>query len=235
LPALAAGLVTGYTSTGGWLAMDVGLLPAVVLSGVMLALALSPRNGERADLRRVMPVAALLALAGMLAVTVVYEYQFLPRSVPLAKLTVTMHGGPYAGIHTTPSRAAYLTQLRADLPRVAGPSDRLLIFYQAPAFYLFWPHRVATNSVWISSPKGLDVNDDPGPLPPATLAYYRRERLLPDVVVRVIATAGLSDRQLRQRYCGGLDYDVALVRPSYVVFRRPPGGVTPVVVSQAGR
>jgi hypothetical protein len=201
----------------------------------LLALPLSPRRGERADLRRILPVAALLALAGILAVTVVYEYQFLPRAVPYGKLTVTLHGGPYAGIRTTPSRAAYLIQLRADLSRVAAPSDRLLFFYQVPAFYLFWPHGVATNSVWISSPKGLDVNDDPGPLPPATLAYYHRERLLPDVVVRVIATVGLSDRQLRQRYCGGLGYDVALVRPFYVVFRRPPGGVTPVVVSQAGR
>jgi hypothetical protein len=235
LPSLAAGLVTGYTSASGWLQMDVGLLPAVVISGVMLALALTPRRGERAVLRRALPVGALLALAGILAVTVVYEYQFLPRAVPYAKLTVTMHGGPYAGIRTTPSRAAYLLQLRADLPRVAAPSDRLLIFYQVPAFYLFWPHRVATNSVWISSPKGLEVNDDPGPLPPATLAYYQRERLLPDVVVRIIATVGLSNRQLVQRYCGGLGYDVVLVRPFYVVFRRPPGGVTPVVVSQAGR
>jgi hypothetical protein len=234
LPSLAAALVTGYSSASGWLQMDVGLLPAVVISGVMLALALTPRRGERAVLRRALPIGALLALAGILAVTIVYEYQFLPRAVPLAKLTVTMHGGPYAGIHTTPSRAAYLTQLRADLPRVATPSDRLLIFYQVPAFYLFWPYRLATNSVWISSPKGLEFMDDPGPLPPATLAYYHRERLLPDVVVRIIATAGLSDRQLRQRYCGGLDYDVALVRPFYVVFRRPPGGVTPVVVSQAG-
>ena len=235
LPALAAALVTGYSSAGGWLAMDVGLLPAVVLSGVMLALALSPRSGERADLRRVLPVAALLALTGILAVTVVYEYQFLPRAVPYAKLTVTLHGGPYAGIRTTPSRAAYLIQLRADLSCVAAPSDRLLFFYQVPAFYLFWPHRVATNSVWISSPKGLDVNDDPGPLPPATLAYYRRRHLLPDVVVRIVDTVGLTRRQLRQSYCGGLDYDVALVRPSYAIFRRPPGGVIPVVVSQAGR
>ena len=235
LPALAAGLVTGYTSTGGWLSMDVGLLPAIVMSGVFLALALSPRGGERAGLHRIVPVAALLALSGILAVTVVYEYQFLPRAVPYSKLTVTLHGGPYAGIRTTPSRAAYLMQLRADLSRVAAPSDRVLFFYQVPAFYLFWPHRVATNSVWISSPKGLDVNDDPGPLPPATLSYYRREQVLPDVVVRIIGTVGLTRLQLRQSYCGGLGYDVVLVRPSYVIFRRPPGAGTPVVVSQAGR
>ena len=89
---------------------------------------------------------------------------------------------------------------------MASPSDRLLIFYQAPAFYLFWPHRVATNSIWLTSPRGFDVNDDPGPLPAATLAYYAREKTAPDVVVRVIDTAGLSRKELEQQYCGGLGY-----------------------------
>ena len=141
-------------------------------------------------------------------------------------MTVTVHGGPYAGIRTTPQRAAYLDQLRADLARVTRPSDRLLFFYQVPAFYLFWPHRIAANSVWISSVEGLNVMDDPGPLPPATLAYYGREHITPDVVVRVINTAGLSVRELEQRYCGGLGYRLVLVRPQYAIFRRPVGGST---------
>ncbi|HUK78459.1 MAG TPA: hypothetical protein VL117_12830 [Thermoleophilia bacterium] len=221
LPSLAAGLITGYSSASGWLQMDVGLLPAMVLSGIFLALALAPRAGEPAAVRRALPALALACLAGMLAVTLVYDYQFLPRAVPYSKLTVTLHGGPYAGIRATPARAAYLQVLRADLPRVAASSDRLLIFYQAPAFYLFWPHGVATNSVWISSVKGLDVNYDPGPLPPATRAYYARQGVVPDVVVRVINTAGLSPAELQARYSGGLPYRLVLIRSQYVVFRRP--------------
>ena len=221
LPSLCAGLVTGYTSAAGWLQMDVGLLPAIVVSGVYLALALVPRDGEPALVRRTLPYLALACLSGMLAVTLHYDYQFLPRAVPYSQLTVTLHGGPYDGIRATPGRAAYLEGLRADLPRVARPSDRLLIFYQAPAFYLFWPHRVATNSVWISSAKGLDVNDDPGPLPPATLAYYARRGVTPDVVVRVIDTAGLTPAELQARYAGGLPYTLVLTRPHYAVFRRP--------------
>jgi len=224
LPSLAGGLVSGYTSASGWLQMDVGLLPAVVLSGVFLAFALEPRDREGARLRRALPALAVACLAGMLAVTVVYEYQFLPRAVPWSQLTTTIHGGPYAGVRATPVRAAYLTQLRGDLARVARPSDRLLVFYQAPAFYLFWPHGVATNSVWISSVHGLDVNDDPGPLPPATQAWYGRTHVLPDLVVRLIGTAGLSDAALRARFAAGLDCRVVLVRPQYVVFRRVPGG-----------
>ena len=224
LPSLAAGLVTGYTSASGWLQMDVGLLPAVVLSGVFLALALAPRGDEPARVRRTLPVLGVACLAGLLAVTVVYEYQFLPRAVPWSQLTATIHGGPYAGVRATPVRAAYLAQLRADLDRVARPSDRLLVFYQAPAFYLFWSHRVATNSVWISSVHGLDVNDDPGPLPPATLAYFARSHVLPDIVIRLVNTTGLTDATLRARFSAGLDCRVVLVRPQYVVFRRVAGG-----------
>ncbi|MGD0997979.1 MAG: hypothetical protein ABR941_06635, partial [Thermoleophilia bacterium] len=235
LPALAAGLVSGYSSANGWLQMDVGLLPAMVLSGVFLALALAPRKGESERLRRVLPGVTLACLAGILAVTVVYQFQFLPRAVPYSQMTVTLRSGPYAGIRTTPQRAAYLEQLRADLARVAAPSDRLLFFYQVPAFYLFWPHRIAANSVWIASTRGLTDMGDPGPLPPATLAYYEREHTLPDVVVRVINTAGLSARDLEQHYCGGLHYRLVLVRPQYAVFRRPAGVTSLADVSQTGR
>ena len=221
LPALAAGLVSGYSSANGWLQMDVGLLPAMTLSGVFLALALAPRAGDGPAVRRALPGLALACLTGILAVTVVYQYQFLPRAVPYSQMTVTLHGGPYAGIRTTPSRAAYLRQLSADLSRAAAPSDRLLVFYQTPAFYLFWPHRLATNSSWLTSPKGFDANDDPGPLPAATLAYYEREKTAPDLVVRVVDTAGLSARELEQHYCGGLGYRLVLVRAQYAIFRRP--------------
>ena len=232
LPALVAGLVSGYSSANGWLQMDVGLLPAMVMSGVLLALALAPAAGDGRRVRRLLPGLTLVCLVGILAVTVLYQYQFLPRAVPYSQMTATVHGGPYAGVRTTPVRAAYLEQLRADLARVTSPADRLLIFYQAPALYLFWPHRVATNSVWISSPKGLDVNNDTGPLPPATLAYYQREHVLPDVVVRMIDTAGLSRRDLERRYCGGLGYRLVLVRPQYAVFRRQAAGVALAAVSQ---
>ncbi|HMK91744.1 MAG TPA: hypothetical protein VK576_01985, partial [Thermoleophilia bacterium] len=233
LPALAAGLVSGYTSANGWLQMDVGLLPAMVLSGCYLALAFEPRAAEGEGLRAAQPALALVALAGVLAVTVALQYQFLPRAVPLSQMTATIPGGPYAGVRTTPQRAALLQQVARDLPRVASPGDRLLIFYQAPALYLFWPHRVATNSVWISSPHGLGDNGYTGHLPAATLAYYGREDTAPDVMLRMIDTAGLSDRQLAQRYGAGLEYRVTLVRPHYVVFKRPAGAALPAVIRQA--
>jgi hypothetical protein len=91
---------------------------------------------------------------------------------------------------------------------------------------------VATNSVWITSPKGLDVNGDTGPLPPATLAYYARQRIMPDVVVRVIDTTGLTSGELQAHYSGGLPYRLVLVRPQYAVFRRP-GAATPPIAAGA--
>jgi len=226
VPALGAAVVSGYSSANAWIQMDVGLLPAMVLSGIFLALSLAPRAGESERVRRALPGLALACLAGIVAVTLLYQFQFLPRAVPYSQLSVTMHGGPYAGIRTTPQRAAYLAQLQGDLSRVARPSDRVLFFYQVPAFYLFWPYRVATNTVWVASTKGLEVDDDTGPLPQATLDYYRRQHVLPDVVVRIIATAGLSASRLEQSYCGGLRYRLVLVRPQYAVFRRPAGVTT---------
>jgi hypothetical protein len=221
LPALAGGLLTGYTSTNGWLQMDVGLLPAMVLSGVFLALALTPRAGDGARLRAVLPGLALACLAGILAVTISYQFEFLPRAVPYSKLTTTIQGGPYAGVHTTPQRAAYLKQLTGDLARTTTPSDRVVFFYQVPAFSLFWPHRMATNTVWIVSAWGLWNMGKPGLLPPSTLAYYRREHTLPDVVVRLIDATKLSTKTLEQQYAGGLRYRLVLRRPQYAIFRRP--------------
>ncbi len=54
LPALAAAVVSGYSSTNGWVQMDVGLLPAMVLGGVFIALALAPRPADGPRLRRVL-------------------------------------------------------------------------------------------------------------------------------------------------------------------------------------
>ena len=161
--------------------------------------------------------------------------------VPAARGALLADDGDPARAAPTPASAPLRSapptssELRADLARVATPSDRLLVFYQVPAFYLFWPHRIAANSVWIASTKGLTDDGRSGPLPPATLAYYEREHTLPDVVVRVINTAGLSARELEQHYCGGLDYRLVLVRPQYAVFRRPAGVTSLAGVSQSGR
>ena len=155
----------------------------------------------------------------------------LRLSVPAARRTLrAAHRDdarrPLRGHPRDAARAAYLDQLRADLPRVAAASDRLLIFYQAPAFYLFWPHRVATNSVWISSAKGLDVNDDPGPLPPATTAYYARQRHRARRRRARHQHAPASRRPSCWPLLGGSRsssrpyYRLVLVRSQYAVFRR---------------
>jgi hypothetical protein len=193
----------------------------MVLSGVFLALALTPRAGDGARLRALLPGLALACLTGILAVTVVYQFQFLPRAVPYSKLSTTIHAGPYAGVRATPQRAAYLQQLTSDLARTTTPSDRVVFFYDVPAFSLFWPHRLAANTVWIISTGGLWDTGKPGLLPPSTLAYYRREHTLPDVIVRMIDATKLSSETLEQQYAGGLRYRLVLRRPEYAIFRRP--------------
>ena len=141
LPALAAGLVSGYSSANGWLQMDVGLLPAMVLSGVFLALALAPRAGESERLRRVLPGVTLACLAGILAVTVVYQFQFLPRAVPYSQMTVTLQQRPlrrhphHSAARRLPRAAARRPCARGDAVGPAAvllPGPRVLPVLAAP-------------------------------------------------------------------------------------------------------
>ena len=100
----------------------------------------------------------------------------------------------------------------------AGPDDALLVFFRNPGLYLYWPHRLATNSVSLF---GRPAGDPFAPLPESTIAYYRRTRRLPDVVVHV-CPATTVPRAVLER-CGGLRYPVSLTRQDYAVNVRPDG------------
>ena len=184
----------------------------------------SPREGEPARLRRALPALGVACLAGMLAVTVVYEYQFLPRAVPTSQLTVTSTAARTPACAPRPQRAAYLAQLRADLARLTRPSDRLLISIRRP------PSTCSGRTAWpptrsgSRAAKGSTSTTTPDrcrrPRSPTTLVAARpaRRRL------RVVDTAGLTRRDTAGSLQRGLDYRVVLVRAQYAVFRRVPGG-----------
>ena len=137
-----------------------------------------------------MAAAAIVALVG---ITIVYQFQFIARHVPYSQLTAWVSSGPYWGIHTTPQRKAYLQQFASDLKADTSPSDRLLVYQQFPGAYLFWPYRVASNSIWISS-----ANDE-GPLPQETIDWMRAHHCVPSIVVRTVSPT--VSRMPRTRAC----------------------------------
>ena len=238
-PSILAGAMTAFTSAAGYANSPVGLLPGVLASGVFLAWSLEalagpepvsphteldPGESSAPTTLKASPVSrfsfvAFATLAAVLAVTILFQFQFQQRAVPYGSLSRRFDFGPWWGIKVTQERYSLLRHFDADLQREALPGDQLLIFYQACGYYLFWDGGIAANSYWLSS------EDVMAPLPPGTVSYYRRHRLVPTLAVHLLSTQGLSDAQL-QAGCGGLGYPPSLVRPLYAFQRKPSDETT---------
>ena len=232
-PSVIAGAMTAFTSAAGYVSAPVGLLPALIASGVFLAWSLegwrSPAgDGASAEAGTGTSWLALLVLVAILGVTVAFQFQFQERAVPYSDLTKRFDFGPWWGIRVTPERYAELRLYSTDLQAQGRPGDQLLEFSQAPGYYLFWNGGIAANSYWLS------VEDAAGRLPQSTVDYYRRNRIVPTLVVHLIQTAGMTDAELAAA-CGGLAYPPTLVRPGYAFQRKPADETTEEVLARLPR
>jgi hypothetical protein len=236
--AVIAAAMTAYTSTDGWVHGAVGLFPAVVVSGLFLAwdLIAAVDGGEGAAEGGARPGKgaaagsaggaagawlAFAALAAVVAVTISFQFQYQAGGARFAELSARLDAGPWWGVRVTPAQRALLDGYAADLEAQAQPGDALLVYFRHPGLYLYWPHGLATNSV---SLLGRPADDPFAPLPESTVAFYRRTRRVPDLVVHVAPTAAADPSELAE--CGGLRYPVAVMRSDYTVNRRPPGTST---------
>jgi hypothetical protein len=221
-PAIIAGVMTAYTSAAGYVSSAVGLAPALMVGGLFLAWALE------AVARNRVPWLALAALVAIAAVTVSFNFQYQSRDVPYTQLTSRFESGPWWGIKVTPGRRLQMDGFAADLETQASPADKLLVFWEGSGYYLYWNGEIAANTYWAApDPKTGDLSR-------STISYYRRHRLVPTVAVRVLATAGMSEEELVASG-GGLDYPVAVVRPAYVISRKPADESTSDVLARLPR
>ena len=250
-PAMIAGAMTAYTSAAGYINSAVGLAPALIAGGLFLAWALEavgrptiPAPGSSAPLLRPgdgeaglpsaasgsagVPWLALAVLIAIVGVTVTFQFQFQQRDVPYRALTSRFDSGPWWGIKVMPERRRLLDSFAADLHEQALPDDKLLVMYEGSGYYLYWKGEIAANTYWI----GADAKT--GQLPQTTIRYYRRHRIVPTLVVRLVSTAGLTDAEL-QAACGGLDYPPMLVRPKYAFLRKPADESTAEVLARLPR
>jgi hypothetical protein len=223
-PALLAGIVTAWTSADGYQHAAVGLFPGFMASGAFLVWAVADGwrgvGGEVRALARAgtyATPAVAVVLVAMIGILIGYQFQFIARFEPYSSLTAWVSSGPFWGVHTTPDRKAYLEQLASDLQAYSTPQDRLLVYTEFPAAYLFWPNRIASNSVWVSG--ALPTS----PLPQVTLDWMRRHDTVPDLVLRTVHPGALTDAQYLKHYGLGLGYKVVLRRREYVFLRRPSG------------
>lgn len=232
-PAMIAGAIAAFTSAAGFINGFVGVMPALMASGVFLAWALEavvrePRSERPAPAKTSRPPwLAFVVLVAIAGVCVVFQFQFQIRDIPRGALTSRFDSGPWWGISVTPERRLLLDAFAADLGAEARSGDGLLVFDQAPGFYLYWKGSIAANTYWMYT--GLD-----GQFTEPTLSYYRRHRLVPTLVVHLVKTAGMSDAQL-QADCAGLDYPPVLVRPVYAFQRKPSDETTAKVLARLPR
>lgn len=210
LPSLFAGGMAAYTSSLGYIHASMGLFPAVLASALFLAWALEAGPNRFARL----PWLALAVLVAVLGVAVSFQFRQHASFVPQAKTCFT--DGPWWGIRVPDAEYAYVTRLGADLAAQERAGDKLLVFYGGSGLYLFWRGDVAANSYWIRPTE----QGETGALPKPTIVYYRRHKEVPTLAVHFLATAGLSPAELRAA-CGGLEYPPVLVRPEYVIHRKP--------------
>ena len=227
-PCVLAGAMTAYTSANGFVNGAVGLAAAIFVGGLFLAWALeevraAPEHVEAAPAARPAPWIALVTLVLVVCATLVFQFQFQQRDVGFGELTTRLTSGPWAGLKVTPERAAQITSIGADIAAQTRAGDSFIVLYQAPGYYLFWNGPIASNAFWLSA--GPD--DD---LPPTTVAYLRRKRTVPTLVLRLVHTTGLTEEELTAS-TGGLDYPPAVVHPLYFLARKPPQKTTAEVLA----
>jgi hypothetical protein len=209
LPALVAGITTGYTSSNGGVNVAIGAFPAALVAVVFLVWALGDSSGLAAA-----PALATLALLLWFQVPVY-------RDGPLSTLGARIGHGPYAGLVTTAAKRAFLDRLGRDLAGVGSPC-RILFFDDFPAGYLLTAARPDTTQAWLSS--RAPTRDER-----ALLAYYRVHGL-PDVVVVMSRVPYAAPAGRGERYRAGdpllalvraPPYRLAASRPEYRLYRRP--------------
>jgi hypothetical protein len=142
LPSLLGGLVFGWTSGNGVLAVGLGLLPAATVTLVLFA-AWSRQCWDR----------QALALAPVIAVALLLPYQFrgpsaVYRDAALDALDTRVATGPFAGLYTTAERVRSMTNLQREIDRVEDRGGRIGFYYDYPAGYLFAHVAPAFSSAW---------------------------------------------------------------------------------------
>jgi hypothetical protein len=225
-PSVLAGLLTGYTSSGGLPNAGIGMMAAAVVSLALFIGILVPRVGEQVQVTSA-AAGAILGL-GLFALLLSQQWGFVYRDAPVGQLTAAVPSGPFAGLVTTPERAGELVSLESDLARVLGGGGRLLAYYRFPAAYLFARTPLAAPSAWIdpglsqstygliaayydssdaARPTAVVVTDNPDAAP-AAAGLIRQSRL------------GGPARLLEQRLGIGSVFAIAVQRSQYSILVR---------------
>ena len=213
LPAAVAGLTTALSSANGGINFAIGFFPAMIVTGVLLALALQQAAGDRVSPVDIAPAVALLAIG------VALQYLSVYRDAGMRHLPALVSDGAYAGLYTTREKRDFLTALDRDLAAVSGSSCRIVFYDTFPAGYLLGHGRSATNATWL-----VDVADDQeAPYQRVLLAYYEQQGWLPDIVVRLDRIPLTDTTAIEQTYAPQEPLERTFGGPRYALAREGHG------------
>jgi len=171
---IVAYLLVTYASSAGWWRGS----PVIALGPLALAVV----AGWAEDVRRGLGPAGL-AVGSLCLLLALFGFLFGTShdDQPPYRLTTFVGSGPYAGITTTPQRAAQMRDFERKARRWVKPGDKVLV-QGGPLGYLFADAPMATNQVWLV----------PGKTDSETVGYFTRTGDTPDVafVNRNILTPG---------------------------------------------
>lgn len=181
VPALLAGLATGWSSNNGGVNFGVGFLPAIFVTTAFLVWALEEAAAAQLALWPAVLVPALLLVLGW----PVY------RDGPVSTLDATVSSGPYAGLRTSLNKKLWLEEIGRDLDRVS-PQCRIVFLRDFPAGYLLSHSRSSTSSAWIAT-----ISEDKADAYQQTFLRYWQRHGLPDVAVLMRRIPYESRREAR--------------------------------------
>ncbi|HEY3316898.1 MAG TPA: hypothetical protein VGK50_00530 [Coriobacteriia bacterium] len=215
LPAFAAGCVTAYTSSNGFMNAAIGFFPALLATSGVMALVMPSAEAKRSLGAALLPWA--LAIVFALAVVSLgrYQYRSVYHDSPRRYLKATVPAGPFAGLRTLPETARFEAQLRGDVAAYVKPGQLVLFFDNFPAGYLFTSARPAANTLWLSySDNNFGPRDHP------TLEWWRRTGKYPDVAFRYLYRVKYAPHHVVKEYVAPPRYRRAVERPRYEVWVR---------------
>ena len=207
LPSLAAGMTTAWSSSNGMVNAAIGLLPACLISNVVIVLWAS----ERANVRGGRLLRGIAMATPVVTVFGLVYCQYAGRAVylddPVSELHFTVKEGPFRGIVTGERKFTILTHLAADLPKLVNPDGKILCYPHFAAGYLMTSMRPASPYCWVGGVY-------------ARHARWYAERATPDdVIVRL----KLPSRGIQRLDAVALPRHRLLIdRPEYAIYAGNP-------------
>jgi hypothetical protein len=155
MPSLVGGYLTAVSSTNPPGNMAIGIMPGMVASVALLVLLCRTQpDGEAESSRLCKIVDSLFHVAIPMTVVIifaVFSCVSVYRDADPDELTTRIQQGPFAGLYTTPQRAAMINDMMASLHDYSRPDDCVLFIYNFPAGYLLTDMPWASNDSWGSA------------------------------------------------------------------------------------